>query len=133
MGEAYQKALQKSSHRKEKDIERYEAIKKLLPVLDQGDRLRIRNVSDRGGTGKMGSFWEEKVDVVVENINNENITYKVKSERDTEGRIRVLHRNIFLPCNNLLEKFNWNIKTELTSYKKQIRRQNLGNCQTKLS
>ena len=62
-------------------------ITKLSPVLEQGDRVLIRNMSEREGTGKMRSFWEERVHVVVENINNENITYKVKPERDTDGRI----------------------------------------------
>ena len=66
----------------------------------------------------MQSFWEEKVQVVVENINNEHIRYKVKPERDTDGRIRVIHRNMFLPCGNLLDNFKWNIKTQPT-HKKQ--------------
>ena len=117
MSEAYQKTLQNSSHRKEKDIARHEMIKKLSPVLEQGDRVLIRNMSERGGTGKMRSFWEEKVHVVVENINNENITYKVKPERDTDGRTRVLHRNMLLPCDNLLDNFNWNINTQPTHEK----------------
>ena len=30
----------------------------------------------------MRSFWEEKVHVVVENINNKNVTCKVKSEKE---------------------------------------------------
>ena len=62
-------------------------IKELSPVLEQGDRVLIRNMSERGGTGKMRSFWEEKVYVVVENINNKSITYKVKPESDNDGRI----------------------------------------------
>ena len=41
-------------------------------------QIAYQNMSERGGTGKMRSFWEEKVHIVVENINNENITYKVK-------------------------------------------------------
>ena len=75
-------------------------------------------MSERGATGKMRSFWEEKV-YVVENINNENITYKVKPERETDGTIRVLHRNIILPCDDLLDNFSWNIKTKPNHKKKQ--------------
>ena len=62
-------------------------ITKLSPVLEQGDRVLIKNMSERGANGKMQSFWEEKVHVVVENTNNENITYTVKPERDADGRI----------------------------------------------
>ena len=88
-------------------------------MLEQGDKVLIRKMSERGATGKMRSFWEEKVHLVVENINNENITYKVKPERETDGTIRVLHRNIILPCDDLLDNFSWNIKTKPNHKKKQ--------------
>ena len=65
MSEAYQKALQNSSHGKEKYIARHEMIKKLSQVHEQGERVPIRYMSERGGTEKMQSFWEEKVHVVV--------------------------------------------------------------------
>ena len=86
-------------------------------MLEQGYRVLIRNISERGGTGKIRSFWDEKVHVVVENINNENITYKVRPQRNTDGRIRVLHRNMLLPSDDLLDSFNWNIKTKPTKKK----------------
>ena len=69
----------------------------------------------------MRSFWEEKVHVVVKNINNENITYKVKPERDTDGRIQFLYRNMLLPCNDLFDNFNWTIRTK-PIHKKQTRK-----------
>ena len=69
----------------------------------------------------MQSFWEEKVHVAVESIDNENITYKAKPERDTGGRIRVLHRNMRLLCDNLLYNFNWIIKIQPT-HKEQNRK-----------
>ena len=134
MSEAYQKALQNSSHGKEKYIARHEMIKKLSQVHEQGERVPIRNMSERRGTGKMRSFWEEKVHVVVQNINNENITYKVKPDRDTDERIRVLHRNMFLPCDDLLDNFNWNIQTKPTQKnpkKNRIRRLHMDYCQKK--
>ena len=108
-------------------------MKKLSPVFEQGDRVLIRYMSERRGTGKMQSSWEEKVHVIVENINNENITYKVKPERATDGRIRVLHRNRLLPCDDLLDNFKWNIKTKPTKKKKKrIRRPHLEYCQRKM-
>ena len=96
-------------------------IKKLSPVLEKGDKMLIRNISKKGGTGKMQPFWEEKVYVVVESINNGNITHKVKPEKDTDGRVRVLHRNMLLPCDNLLYNFNWIIQIQPT-YKEENRK-----------
>ena len=96
MSEAYRKALQNSSHRKKGDIAKHETIKKLSPVLQQGDRVLIRNMYEIGATGKMWSFWEENVHVAIENINNENVTYKLKSKRDIDRRIRVLQINMLL-------------------------------------
>ena len=41
----------------------------------------------------------------------------MKPERNTDGRIRVLHRNMLLPSDDLLDSFNWNIKTKPTKKK----------------
>ena len=56
----------------------------------------------------MRSFWEESI----KNLNSENITYIVQPENDLSGKIRTLHRNMLLPCNNLLDNFDWNIIVE---------------------
>lgn len=53
MSVAYQTTLKNSNQSKENDIERYDITKKFLPVLDNGDRVLIRNISKRGGTGKI--------------------------------------------------------------------------------
>ena len=62
-------------------------------------------MSEGGGTRKMRSFWEESIN----NLNSENITYIVQPENDLSGKIRTLHRNMLLTCNNLLDNFDWNI------------------------
>ena len=109
MNQAYKIASTNSSYRKRKDIarHRYDNEGPLTAVLEKGDRVLIRNLPERGRTGKMKSFWEEKEHVVIENLNSENITYKVQP--DLSGKIRTLHRNMLLPCNNLLDNFDWNI------------------------
>lgn len=52
---------------------RHDTTKKLSEVPHQGDTLVIRNMSEKGGTENMRSFWEEKVYMIVENINNKNV------------------------------------------------------------
>ena len=74
--------------------------------MEKGDRVLISNLSEKGGTGKMRSFWEDKVHVVIDNLNSENITYKVQPENDLNGKIRTLHRNMILSCDDLLDNNN---------------------------
>ena len=73
--------------------------------MEKGDPVLIRNLPERGGTGKVRPFWEDKVQV-------ENITCTVKSENDLNGKIHTLHRNMLLSCDNLLDNYNWNINRE---------------------
>lgn len=53
MSVAYQTTLKNSNQSKENDIERYDITKKFSLVLDNGDRVPVRNISKRGGTGKI--------------------------------------------------------------------------------
>ena len=71
-----------------------------------------RNLSEKGGTGKIRSFWEDKVHVVIENLNSGNITHKMQPENDLNGKICTLHSNMLLSCDNLLDNFDCNITDE---------------------
>ena len=109
MSQAYEIVSTNSSCRKRKDIARHDYKVSLTTVLEKGDEVMIRNLSERGGTEKMRSFWEDKVHVVVENLNSENTTYKVQTEKDFNEKIRVLHRNMISSCDKLLDNFDWNM------------------------
>ena len=68
--------------------------------LEVGDRVLVRNLSKRGGTGKLRSYWEDDVHVVVCKKDEDIPVYTVKPEHG-KGKERVLHRNLLLPCDHL--------------------------------
>ena len=67
--------------------------------LQPGDRVLVRDLSELGGPGKLRSYWEQQMHVVVGQKGNLPV-FKVRPEGRT-GKPRVLHRNLLLPCDFL--------------------------------
>ncbi|KAL6490134.1 hypothetical protein MHYP_G00004790 [Metynnis hypsauchen] len=69
-------------------------------VLYPGDRVLVRNLTPRGGPGKLRNHWEDIIHVVVRQVNKEVPIYELRPEKG-KGKLRVLHRNLLLPCDQL--------------------------------
>ena len=98
MGEAVKLAQANISKAGEYNRKYYNKKAKAVQI-DVGDHVLMKNVRESGGTGKLKSFWEEKIFKVVEK--KENIpVYKIQGlgdERDT----RVIHRNLMMKVDQL--------------------------------
>ena len=105
MSQVYTIASTNSSCRKRKDIARHDNKGPVTAVLEKVNRILIRNLSERGGTGKKRSFWEDKAHVVRKNLSSENVTYRVQPENDLNGKVRTLHRNMLLSYDNPLDNY----------------------------
>ena len=67
--------------------------------LEIGDRVLMRNVRERGGTGKLRSYWEEAVSKVVKKREGLPV-YEIQNVRKSSD-VRVVHRNMLMRCNEL--------------------------------
>eukprot|EP00795_Rhopilema_esculentum_P010177 gene10177-18848_t len=65
--------------------------------LKPGDRVLVKNVIERGGPGKLRSFREEKIYIVLNRKGPNAAVYEVRPENQDE-KTRVLHRNLLMPC-----------------------------------
>ncbi|XP_019201938.1 uncharacterized protein LOC109195011 [Oreochromis niloticus] len=69
-------------------------------VLYPGDRILVRNLTPRGGMGKLRNHWEQDIHVVICQVAEGLPVYEVKPEQG-RGRSRIMHRNLLLPCDYL--------------------------------
>ena len=64
-----------------------------------GEKVLVRNYREKGGTGKLRSFWEESIFVVLGKKEGLPV-YKVKNVKNAKD-IRVVHRNKLMKCEEL--------------------------------
>ncbi len=68
--------------------------------LFPGSRVLVKNLTPRGGTGKLRNYWEDEVHVITRQVADDAPVYEVKPE-NSKGRSRVLHCNLILSCDHL--------------------------------
>ena len=101
MKEAYRIAASKCKAQGDKAKAFYD-LKVRSSILLPGDCVLIKNLSERGGPGKLRSYWEDKVHVAVHRKSPDSPVYQLKPEKKFKP-IRTLHRNLLFPCGTLLE------------------------------
>ena len=98
MKDAYEMARQNISKSSEDGKKQYDR-KVRFSSLQPGDGVLVRNLSERGGPGKLRSHWEQEVHLIVEQKGDLPV-FEVTPE-GRKGKSRVLHRNLLLPCDFL--------------------------------
>lgn len=92
---AYQLASKNAERLQLRNKRRWDAKVTALP-LEVGDRVLVRNLNLRK-KHKISDRWESAVHIVIKQP-DENIPVYVVKPEDGEGRERVLHRDMLLPC-----------------------------------
>ncbi|KAK7933739.1 hypothetical protein WMY93_004635 [Mugilogobius chulae] len=98
--ESYQLASKNAAKSAERNKVRFDHRVK-PSVLEEGDRVLVRNVRLRG-KHKLEDKWEKDIYVVVKRAGDLPV-YTVRPETDSSGRTRTLHRDLLLPCGFLPE------------------------------
>ena len=100
MKEAYEIAAQHSKAKGDKAKAFYDQKVRSSTLLP-GDRVLVKNLAERGGPGKLRSYWEDKVYHVIQHKNPDSPVYQIQPESG-DGKIRTIHRNLLFPCGDFL-------------------------------
>ena len=98
MAEAFKLAKERNHKSQEYNKEMYD--KKVKEVgIEVGDQVLVKNLREKGGTGKLRSHWERQIFTVVKQKEHLPVYHvqNLKNSRD----VRILHRNHLMKCEQL--------------------------------
>ena len=113
MKEVFGRAAANTKQRRYKDKRKRDQKARLQP-LEVGGRVLVRNLNEKGGPGKTRAFWTQKVYKLLKK-KDEDAVYAVRVERDPHARLRVLHRNNLLSCQEFQSFENTNMQAQIPS------------------
>ena len=94
----------KRNQKQSQDKNANQAMRKpLLTPVRVGDRVLIRN-TETGGPGKLRSYWEQDVYIVLAEKGDQGVVVEVRKEQDSKARRRVVHRNMLLLVDHQFDK-----------------------------
>ena len=99
MREAYQIASKRAVSSQERSKQAYDKRVRHT-ILEPGGRVLVRNLRERGGPGKLRSFWENRLYKVLKRMGEDSPVYQVSPESVPNATPRVLHRNLMLPSDD---------------------------------
>lgn len=59
-------------------------------------KVSVRNLSERSGTGKMRSYWQEKIYNILSHTGNDPVIYNMRPEQKPKGETRTVHPNMLI-------------------------------------
>uniref|UniRef100_A0A3P8TE73 Gypsy retrotransposon integrase-like protein 1 n=2 Tax=Amphiprion percula TaxID=161767 RepID=A0A3P8TE73_AMPPE len=122
MTEAYNIATRNAGKSSQRGKTQYD--KKVYgPPLKIGSRVLVRNVTEKGGPGKIRSYWEDNIYVIKNQKGEDSPVFELVPENG-QGRTRVMHRNMLLPCDFLPVSADTNKTGDKTKTKKRLLNKN---------
>ena len=93
MKQAYQIVHEKSEGKKAQHRERRNK-KAILEELAVGNRVLLRNLTERGGPGKLRAFWESVPYTLTRIVGETGLVYEIEKEDHKKTKKIEIHRNL---------------------------------------
>ena len=118
MEEAFRVAKERNVRSQEYNKEKYDSKVKEVGI-EMGDQVLVKNLREKGGTGKLNSHWERQIFKVLKQQQDLPV-YHVQNLKNPKD-IRILHRNHLMKCEQLEEDVFEDEEEEKEPVKKNTR------------